>query len=136
MIAEPITVQDVNLKEPLQFEVEDLEKGTVSPPKLCSQRILEHFRCPANFLNFSVNGSTCTEASYFRFGSEIICYGRSSGGSSGSGNGSLPYDALENVVINGDEVRLSFNPTEVIDNLRFERYRESHQSKEILKKLY
>jgi peptidoglycan/xylan/chitin deacetylase (PgdA/CDA1 family) len=136
MIAEPITVQDVNLKQPSQFEVEDLEKGTLSPSKLCSQRILEHFRCPTNFLDFSVNDSTCAEASYFRFGSEITCYGRLSGRCSGDRKGFPPYDALKNVVINGDEARLSFNPTEVIDNLRLERYRQSDRSEGVLKKLY
>jgi peptidoglycan/xylan/chitin deacetylase (PgdA/CDA1 family) len=136
MIAEPITVQNVNLKEPLQSEVEDLQKGTVSQSTLLSQRILEHFRCPANFLDLGVNGTTRTEASYFRFGSENICYGRCYGVFPGSSKRSLPYDALENVLINGDEVRLSFNPTEVIDNLRLERYEESRQGKEILRKLY
>ena len=77
-----------------------------------------------------------SKAGYFRFGSQTICYGRSCGGSRGFAKRSLLYDVLDDVVINGDNVGLSFNPTEVIDNLRLERYVDSRRSNEILRKVY
>ena len=138
MIAELNAVQDVNLKEPLQFEVvEDHDSnGTASPSTLFNQRIFEHFRCPTDFLDLAVNGRMSTKADYFRFGSETICYGRSRCASHRSIKRPLPHDVLDDVVINADKVNLPFNPTEIIDNLRLERYVSSRPSREFLKKIY
>lgn len=137
MIAELIAVQDVNLKEPPQFGIEDLDSdGTASPWNLPSQRVFEHFRCPADFLSFAANGRMSTKAGFFRFGSETICYGRSCDGSRGSARPSLPYDVLDEVLIEGGKVGLGFNPTEIIDNLRLEKYVHRRRSNEILRRVY
>jgi hypothetical protein len=137
MIAELSDVQGVNLKEPLQFEVEGIDSnGTVSPSNPYCQRVLEHFRCPEIFLEFAVNPTISDKASYFRFGSETICYGRSVSTFRGSGRRSLTHDVLDNVAIDADKVNLPFNPTEIIDNLRLEKYVRSRPGSDFLKKIY
>src|SRR6202041_69464 len=112
-------------------------KGSAPPSSLLTRRVFEHFRCPENFLNFAANGKIASKAGYFKFGSNTLCYGRSCGS---TGNSyvqfSLPHDVLSDVVIGDGKVGLPFNPTEVIDNLRLERYATSHSSSNLLRKIY
>jgi hypothetical protein len=81
-----------------------------------------HFRCPDNLPDFTVTGNRSEVPGYFRFGANITCYGRcSSGVPSRSAAGTL-HDAGEHVAISSSSVRLTFDPAEVVDNLRYERY--------------
>lgn len=61
-------------------------------------------------------------AGYFRFGKGTICYGQSSSGFRAERPTDSLYDALQDVTIEGSTARLPFHPTQVIDNLRYERY--------------
>lgn len=94
---------------------------------LMSTALVDHFRCPDGFADLKVNGQLSDDAGYFRLGS-TICYGRSASGFRASSPGSALYDVRKNVTAEGSTACLPFDPTEVIDNLRLERYanRYSH----------
>jgi hypothetical protein len=84
--------------------------------------LVDHYRCPAEFLDCELSGPLSTDSGYFRFGPDAICYGRTSNGYRTPDAGALLYGALHDLETVGSTLRLPFNPTEVIDNLRLERY--------------
>jgi hypothetical protein len=87
-----------------------------------STPVLTHFRCPANFFDSIVEGDLSADPGFFQFGPEITCYGRSS-----------RADAR----VDGSQVRLPFDPAEVLNNLRLERYLGSQGERiGLLRKLY
>ncbi len=86
------------------------------------QALIDRYRCPESLVKFDLSGSLSKEAGYFRFGQDTICYGRSATGFRASRADGVLYDALKDVTTNGSNPVLSFDPTEVIDNLRLERY--------------
>ncbi len=88
-----------------------------------NQAFLDYFRCPASFIDFQLadehrNGH---RPGYFEFGPGLVCYGvaRQDGSKETSG---APRDVLEQVRIEGSTCVLPFDPTEVANNLRYERY--------------
>jgi hypothetical protein len=83
--------------------------------------LVEYFRCPEDNVRMSVAGALSADAGYFRFGPEI-CYGRTTAGERASHARGALYDARPAPVAEGDPLRLVFDPTEVVDNLRLERY--------------
>jgi hypothetical protein len=58
---------------------------------------------------------------FFRFGQEIVCYGKTLGEGRTHVNGNL-FNALEHAVAKAGAVSLPFSPDEVVENLRYERY--------------
>ena len=86
------------------------------------QALIDRYRCPESLVKFDLSGSLSKEAGYFRFGRDTICYGRSATGFRASRADGVLYDALKDVTTNGSNAVLSFDPTEIIDNLRLERY--------------
>lgn len=86
------------------------------------QALIDRYRCPESLVKFDLVGSLSGEAGYFRFGQDTICYGRSATGFRASRADGVLYDALKDVTTNGSNAVLPFDPTEVIDNLRLERY--------------
>jgi hypothetical protein len=90
------------------------------------QALIDRYRCPEGFVKFDLIGRLSKEAGYFRFGQNTICYGHSASGFRASRPDSALYDALKDVTTNGSNAVLPFDPTEVIDNLRLERYANRH----------
>ncbi len=105
-----------------------------------SRALNDRYRFPKGFLNFALDGNLSTEKGYFRFGSNAICYGRSTRGKRKPEVGSDLYDALNDVTVNDGKLTLPFDPSEVIDNLRLERYASGcgarYSFENILRKLY
>ena len=87
-----------------------------------NQLLRSHFRCPEDLPNFKVTPCLSSDSGYFRLGSEIICYGKCSSGISGSVREETLQSACGHVRITESMVELPFDPVQVIDNLRFERY--------------
>jgi hypothetical protein len=83
-------------------------------------RLPEDLRC--SFLHQEPNGT----AGFFRFGPEAICYGRCDSGPTAKTYSSDMYDALPEARAVEQCVRLPFDPADVIDNLRNERYVGAH----------
>src|SRR5260370_22608565 len=75
---------------------------------------------------------TCDDAKngtgFFSFGSDIVCYGKSSSGASPDVVTSGDFDAKKAMSANGSEIQLPFNISGAIDNLRSERYVEQLRS--------
>lgn len=87
-----------------------------------SKALIERFRCPEQFATFPVPEFNGTPKGFFKFGEEIVCYGQSSIGTSAyCTNENLP-DASKAIQSNGKGQSLPFNPDQVIENLRGERY--------------
>jgi hypothetical protein len=100
--------------------------------------ISDHYRCPAALLDFALTGRLSSDEGYFRFGPKVICFGRSCSGSRNAWHGAALYDALNDVVSDHGQVKVPFDPSEIIDNLRLERYADGgrRDSQSLFKKLY
>jgi len=59
---------------------------------------------------------------FFRFGKDILCYGKCSSGVAPDFQASAEFDASKAVSITGSEIRLPFDISNVIENLRKEHY--------------
>jgi hypothetical protein len=88
-----------------------------------NQAFLDYYRCPDRFADFrAANGnSRRARSGYFRFGSDLVCYGSTQAAVQPEMSGALP-DVASQVRIEGSACFLPFNPTEVADNFRYERY--------------
>jgi hypothetical protein len=143
MDAENVGLWGVDSKEQAQLSVGPenlLCRGVVESADRLSQAVSDRYRCPENFFDFVLGGKLSSDEGFFRFGPNAICYGRScSGAREPQANRSL-YDTLGDVLIGDAKVRLPFNPTEIIDSLRLERYVDAgsfgSRCQDILRKLY
>lgn len=87
-----------------------------------NQALVDYYRCPQHLADFSLVGELSADAGYFRFGPDTTCYGRSCTGFRAKRvNGAL-YDTFEDVTIAGSRAKVPFDPTDIINNLRYERY--------------
>jgi hypothetical protein len=111
-------------------------RQTRSSERAHSQRVLDHFRCPEAFLDFSLAQDLSSARDYFQVGPNVTCYGRAGRGHEALHAKTSRYDALNDIVMDDGRVRLPFDPDEVIDNLRLERYVDSRESSRILRTAY
>ena len=88
---------------------------------MIERALVEYFRCPPDIVAMSLAGELSSDAGYFRFGPEI-CFGRTTVGERAFHPRGALYDARPGPVAEGDPLRLPFDPSEVADNLRRERY--------------
>jgi len=126
-------------------------EGGVSPSKIAStldagthtanQVLADYYRCPPNLLQFLPMLPSDRRRGFFQFGEDTICYGCPTGiDAPGNPEGEL-YDILKHVKLETQGVRLRFDASEVIENLRRERY-SAHFREEgsifnaILRKVY
>ena len=87
-----------------------------------NRAFLDHYRCPEQFAGFVLVGKLSEDSGYFRFGHDTICFGQSSRGFRARVITDGLYDVLEDVTAEGPTVWLPFDSTQIIDNLRYERY--------------
>jgi hypothetical protein len=128
MSIELLPARGVSPKEQLQLQVgseASFYRGAVESAEMSSQPVRDHYRCPENFLDFVPSGVASRKEGYFRFGPNATCYGRSSSVLCDAPMESLLHDSVEEVVVGKSRLKLPFNPAEVIDNLRLERYPDS-----------
>jgi hypothetical protein len=95
-------------------------KSTADHVGMLSQALDDRYRCRMNFFDFVLNGQLSSDEGYFRFGPNTFCFGRSR-----LGTREAEYDALKDVLVDHGKLSLPFDPTEIIDNLRLERYARS-----------
>jgi len=81
----------------------------------------EYYRLPSDWNGRFLCKEGCGDPGFFRFGSEV-CYGRCASGPTAKVPRGALYDAFGSVYLEQGSVCLPFNPSEVIDNLRGERY--------------
>jgi hypothetical protein len=127
-------------ERPLQLTSSLVRYGPVmGSGNMLSQAIQDRYRCPEGFLNFALRGELSSKEGYFRFGPNTTGHGRACTGRLQAKPGTSPLDDLLREVEVGDgELKLPFDPNEVIDNLRFERYTNHHFSGPVntLKRIY
>lgn len=118
------------------LSVEEVSQGRDA----LSQAAYDRYRCPEKFFDIIVNGQLSSDIGYFRFGANTICYGRCSSGLPASGADAPLTDTLGGVKIDDAKLRLPFDLTEILDNLRLERYANNASTesnvKGFLRKLY
>ncbi len=97
-----------------------------------NQAFLDYYRCPDSFADFALatGQSNNEDPSYFTFGPRLTCYGISSLHGCARPTGELP-DALEQVRTETSTCILPFDPTEIADNFRLERYVEQKKKSAI-----
>ncbi len=88
--------------------------------------ISDRYRCPEQFIRMSVAAPLSAENGSFRFGRDLLCYGRScSVTPSASADDRLP-DLLDGIRTDQPDVQLPFDLNQLVDNLTHERYLNSH----------
>ena len=84
--------------------------------------LTDHFRCPDDFVDFRVAEDPAAKSGYFQFGPGVVCYGQCSSGDPATSVTDPLHDALQQVSMSSSSVHLPFDPVQVVDNLRHERY--------------
>jgi hypothetical protein len=111
--------------------------GARESADMLSQAVHDHYRCPNDFLNLVLTGKLSSKEGYFRFGPHATCYGRSCLPTPESDIEALASDLSKEVVVSDGRLTLPFDPTEIIDNLRLERYAENTGGvRGILRRMY
>jgi hypothetical protein len=108
-------------------------------PMTAIDAILDRYRCPETFARVEVPVRYEPGQGYFRFGSDVLAYGRTSMGHSNTSSGSEAFDALPKTSADRAPIALPFDPSEVAGNLRFERYAANgvgSRGKTIQRKIY
>ena len=92
-----------------------------------SNCLLDYYRLPADLFGgiSPVPDSGLGKSGFFQFGAKNICYGRNRSGVAPDIANSGKFDASKDVRRDGRTIQLPFDPTEVIDNLRLERYQRN-----------
>src|SRR6476661_3689397 len=90
--------------------------------------LIDQYRVADGYGDYQVAHVPGTHAGYFRFGKNAVCYGRTSEGFLQSDASDKLYDVLQDVRFEQNDFVLPFDPGDVIDNLRNERYmrRDGH----------
>jgi hypothetical protein len=82
----------------------------------------DYYRVPAEGLGRMCTPQLSDESGFFEFGPQVTCFGQSESGVSPSIEDAGLYDASKNINLNNGEVHLTFDPSQVVENLRRERY--------------
>ena len=95
-------------------------------PVTVSNPFHDFYRCPSQFAEFGVSRNLPADAGYFLF-REAICYGRGPEAPAQSANACL-LDLSSDVEVGHGCIRLPFDLSEVVTNLREERYHRNSQT--------
>ena len=83
---------------------------------------LEYFRCPAGLVDFRLSADLGPVQGFFRFGPDLICYGRIAAGRTQRDTSGALEDTFPRMRVEKSAAYLPFDLDEVIENLRYERY--------------
>jgi peptidoglycan/xylan/chitin deacetylase (PgdA/CDA1 family) len=110
---------------------------------MLNRALIDRYKCAESVANFSLAGELSEDTGFFRFGQEAICYGQSAAGFRSIHPTDSLYDAAQDVQVDGATIKLPFEPTKVIENLRLERYasnpnhsRTRHIAKKVVRGAY
>jgi hypothetical protein len=88
--------------------------------------LIDYYRLPES--SFGCLSPTADSASgdigFFQFGAKNICYGRCQSGVAADVTASAKFDASRHIRRDGTTIQFPFDFTEVVENLRLERYRQ------------
>src|SRR6266581_2191038 len=103
-------------------------KATTNTHKFMAQNLSEYFRIPNESLRSFQFDAPAGETGFFRFGPDIVCYGRCMSGRTSLSASDNLYDTSRDVRLEENTIQLPFDPAQVIANLRNERYTARHRS--------
>jgi hypothetical protein len=83
--------------------------------------VTDFYRCPKAFVNYEMADDPSPNKGFFRFGGDTL-YGQSCSGIPANEIGEEVQDLSRNVNIRGKTVQLPFDPNQIIEELRRERY--------------
>ena len=90
--------------------------------KNVNSAFLDYYRCPEVFADFRLTGELLERSEHFQLGPDRVCYGQHSSYLRDKNRKDDVYDALADIRVEGTAIYLPFNLTNIIDNLRHERY--------------
>src|SRR5208282_537021 len=93
-----------------------------SRDRTASDCLSSFYRCPEEFIRLVPSVSLTGESGYFRFGDGAICHGMLQGHRVSESPKGVLYDASRDVHFQDGHVHLPFDPAQVIENLRLEKY--------------
>jgi len=82
----------------------------------------DYYRIPEGILGVVLPDSASGEIGFFRFGPRVTCYGQSESGVAAKLQDAESHDAFKSVLVEGADIRLPFNLTQIVDGLRREDY--------------
>lgn len=85
---------------------------------------IHYYRCPELYAQFAKQKALPASSGYFLFGPEATCYGEYSGPQPEQRQSEKLCNALDGVIIEGGQVYLPFDPSQIVDNL----YREIYEN--------
>lgn len=106
----------------MQVEYQSMSRASAEDDSTLVQAVRDRYRCPEGFLDFRLSEELSPDPGYFQFGPDTTCYGRTLKGAHQAQLSSPLCDTLPSVLFDGTQLVLPFDPNEVIDNLRLERY--------------
>jgi hypothetical protein len=83
---------------------------------------VEYYRCPEEYAAFAAGSNLRGSPGYFRFGPDTVCFGRSHSSHFPNHSCKDLKDVSSDIRMVGSLCTLPFDPAEVVDNLRRERY--------------
>jgi hypothetical protein len=86
------------------------------------QAFEKYFRCIDARGNFRLSGPLSQDEGFYSFGQETVCYGQSAAGFRSRKPSDLLYDVAHDLRPQGAAIGLAFDPDQVTENLRSERY--------------
>ena len=87
-----------------------------------SSALLDFYRCPEGLIQTGISGALSADSRHFYFGRDTLCYGQIAGlPANCAGPNGFP-DVYQTVSVRGSSVRLPFDPSQIVENLRRERY--------------
>lgn len=87
-----------------------------------SLQFQEHFRCPDAVGAFQVSNELSPSSGFFRFGSDVTCYGQAAGVRVASSYLDSLEDCSAAIAVQNGHIQLPFDPDLVVRNLRNEVY--------------
>ena len=95
------------------------------------QTLLDYYRIPVESLDVISLPTDFGpgEIGFFQFGRGSLCYGRCKTGVAANAAGSAEFNALNGVLRRGTTIELPFDFTEVVENLRLERYKRQRNGR-------
>jgi hypothetical protein len=95
----------------------------ISPKTQLMTRILsEYYRSPLISRTVSSDRDGKNATGFFRFGTDIVCYGECSSGAAPDIQAAADFDASKATTVSESEIRLPFDILDVVENLRREHY--------------
>lgn len=124
----PIVVSEMidKLNLPLvKAAVDSVRDANLPDPNPSERVMLDHFRCPREFVRIGVQRHLSEQAGFFKFGPEAVCYGRTAAFTPLPEAGQILTDALKYSKGGSEGIKLPFDLAECVTALRCEEYLEN-----------